>query len=63
MILKQIQEIPEAEFLAGKEPSDEMIESVEKEGTPLFCTSLLMYESCGRFYTHALPGCAAAEGT
>ncbi len=50
-------------FVRGKEPSDEMIESAEKEGIPLLCTSLLMYESCGRLYTHDLPGCLATEGS
>lgn len=49
-------------FVRGKHPTDEMIESAEKEGIPLLCTSLLMYESCGRLYTHDLPGCVATEG-
>ena len=50
-------------FVRGKHPSDEMIESAEKEGILLLCTSLLMYESCGRLYTHDLPGCLATEGS
>ncbi len=50
-------------FVRGKHPSDEMIESAEKEGILLLCTSLLMYESCGRLYTHDLPGCSTAEGS
>ena len=50
-------------FVRGKHPTDEMIESAEKEGIPLLCTSLLMYESCGRLYTHDLPGCVATEGS
>ncbi len=48
-------------FVRGKHPWDEMIESAEKEGIPLLCTSLPMYESCGRLYTHDLPGCLATE--
>jgi predicted transcriptional regulator len=48
-------------FIRGKRPPDKTIELAKKSNIPLLCTSLLMYESCGRLYSHDLPGCSAAE--
>ncbi len=48
-------------FMRGKRPSDETVELAKKSNIPLLCTSLLMYESCGRLYNYDLPGCLAAE--
>ncbi len=57
----EIVEIKAVCFIRGKHPSDETIELAKKSNIPLLCTSLLMYESCGRLYSHDLPGCSAAE--
>ena len=48
-------------FVRGKHPSGEMVKSAQESRIPLLCTSLLMYESCGRLYTHNLPGCSATK--
>ena len=48
-------------FVRGKHPSDEMIKSAQEREIVLLCTSLLMYESCGRLYAHNLPGCSATK--
>ena len=57
----EIVEIKAVCFIRGKHPSDETIELAKKSNIPLLCTSLLMYESCGRLYSHGLPSCPAAE--
>ncbi len=57
----EIVEIKAVCFLRGKRPPDETIELAKKSNIPLLCTSLLMYESCGRLYSHDLPGCSTAE--
>ncbi len=57
----EIAEIKAVCFIRGKSPSDKTIELAKKSNIPLLCTSLLMYESCGRLYSHDLPGCSAAE--
>ncbi len=48
-------------FVRGKRPPAETIELAKKGNIPLLCTSLLMYESCGRLYCHDIPGCSVAE--
>jgi predicted transcriptional regulator len=48
-------------FVRGKHPSGEMIKSAQERDIALLCTSLLMYESCGRLYAHNLPGCSATK--
>ena len=57
----EIAEVKAVCFVRGKRPPDETIELAKKSNIPLLCTSLLMYESCGRLYSHGLPGCSAAE--
>ncbi len=57
----EIAEIKAVCFIRGKRPSDETIELAKKSNIPLLCTSLLMYESCGRLYSHDIPGCSVAE--
>ena len=57
----EIVEIKAVCFIRGKSPSDETIELAKKSNILPLCTSLLMYESCGRLYSHDLPGCSAAE--
>ncbi len=57
----EIAEIKAVCFIRGKRPQDETIELAKKSNITLLCTSLLMYESCGRLYSHDLPGCSAAE--
>ena len=57
----EIAEVKVVCFVRGKRPPDETIELAKKRNLPLLCTSLLMYESCGRLYSHDLPGCSAVE--
>ncbi len=57
----EIAEIKAVCFIRGKRPLDETIELAKKSNIPLLCTSLLMYESCGRLHSHALLGCSQAE--
>ncbi len=57
----EIVEVRAACFVRGKRPPDETIQLATKRNIPLLCTSLLMYESCGRLYSHGLPGCSAVE--
>ncbi len=57
----EIAEIKVVCFIRGKRPPDKTTELAKKSNIPLLCTSLLMYESCGRLYSHNLLGCSAAE--
>ncbi len=57
----EIVEIKAVCFIRGKRPPDETIELAKKSNIPLLCTSLLMYESCGRLYSYGLPGCSQVE--
>lgn len=45
-------------FVRGKRPGREMIEQAREKGIPLLCTSLPLYEACGRLYDGGLPGCS-----
>jgi predicted transcriptional regulator len=57
----EIAEIKAVCFVRGKRPPAETIELAKKRNVPLLCTSLLMYESCGRLYGRDLPGCSQVE--
>ena len=57
----EIAEIKAVCFVRGKRPQPELVEFAKEKAIPLLCTSLPMYESCGRLYSHALPGCSQAE--
>ncbi len=57
----EIAEIKAVCFVRGKRPPEETIELAKKRNIPLLCTSLRMYESCGRLYSHDLPGCSQVE--
>jgi predicted transcriptional regulator len=57
----EIAEIKAVCFVRGKRPSAETVELAKEKGVPLLCTSLLMYESCGRLYSYNLPGCSQTE--
>ncbi len=48
-------------FVRGKRPPTETVELAGDRGIPLLCTSLPMYESCGRLYSHNVPGCSQVE--
>jgi predicted transcriptional regulator len=54
----EIAEIKAVCFVRAKRPPDETIELAKKRNLPLLCTSLPMYESCGRLYGRELPGCS-----
>ena len=58
----EIAEIKAVCFVRGKRPSDETIDLAKEKGVPLLCTSLPMYESCGRLYNRELPGCSQVKG-
>ena len=57
----EIAEIKAVCFVRGKRPPTETVELAKEKGIPLLCTSLPMYESCGRLYDRGLPGCSQAE--
>jgi len=57
----EIAEIKAVCFVRGKRPPPETIELAKAKGVPVLCTSLPMYESCGRLYSRGLPGCSQAE--
>ncbi len=57
----EIAEIRAVCFVRGKRPPTETVELAGDRGIPLLCTSLPMYESCGRLYSHHVPGCSQVE--
>ncbi len=57
----EIAEIKAVCFVRGKRPPAETVELAQDKGIPLLCTSLPMYESCGRLYSHNVPGCSQVE--
>ncbi len=57
----EIAEIKAVCFVRGKRPPAETIKLAEDKGIPLLRTSLPMYESCGRLYSHNVPGCSQVE--
>jgi predicted transcriptional regulator len=57
----EIAEIKAVCFVRGKRPSAETVELAKEKGVPLLCTSLPMYESCGRLYCRDLPGCSQVK--
>lgn len=57
----EIAEIKAVCFVRGKRPPAETVELAKERGVPLLYTSLLMYESCGRLYSHDMPGCSQVE--
>ena len=54
----EIAEIVAICFVRGKRPLPETVALAETMAIPLLCTSLPMYESCGRLYGHGLAGCS-----
>ncbi len=57
----EIADIKAVCFVRGKRPASEVIDMAKKRNIPLLCTSLPMYESCGRLYHHSLLGCSETE--
>lgn len=57
----EIAEIKAVCFVRGKRPPDEIVKLAGDRGIPLLCTSLPMYESCGRLYSHNMPGCSQVK--
>ena len=49
-------------FVRGKKPPWETIELAKKKKIVLMSSNLPMFESCGRLYTHGLPGCSELGG-
>ncbi len=59
----EIAEVKAVCFVRGKRPPDETIQLARERNLPMLCTSMLMYESCGRLYSYGLPGCSQEENT
>ncbi len=57
----EIAEIKAVCFVRGKRPPAEVVELAKERGIPLLCTSLPMYESCGRLFGRGLPGCSGGQ--
>jgi predicted transcriptional regulator len=57
----EIAEIKAVCFVRGKRPPTETVKLAGDRGIPLLRTSLPMYESCGRLYSHNMPGCSQVE--
>lgn len=57
----EIAEIKAVCFVRGKRPQVETVKLAEDKGIPLLCTSLPMFESCGRLYSHKVLGCSQVE--
>lgn len=53
----EIAEIIAVCFVRGKCPPPETVELARDKSIPVLCTSLPMYESCGRLYSRGLAGC------
>jgi len=58
----EVAEIAAVCFVRGKRPPHETVELARERHVPLLRTSLPMYESCGRLYSHGLKGCSQVEG-
>jgi predicted transcriptional regulator len=58
----EIAEIKAVCFVRGKRPPTETVKLAKEKDIPLLCTSLPMYESCGRLYGSGLPGCSQEKG-
>ncbi len=57
----EIVEIGAVCFVRGKRPLAETVELARENDLPLLCTSLPMYESCGRLHNRGLAGCSETE--
>ncbi len=57
----EIAEIRAVCFVRGKRPPSETVQLAKDKGIPLLCTSLPMYEACGRLYARGLAGCSQAQ--
>jgi predicted transcriptional regulator len=57
----EIAEIKAICFVRGKRPQPDAVELAKEKDIPLLCTTLPMYESCGRLYRHGLTGCSEAS--
>lgn len=53
----EVAEIKAVCFVRGKRPMADMIELAKDKAIPMLCTSLPMYEACGRLYRCGLAGC------
>ncbi len=57
----EIAEIEAVCFVRGKRPPEETVELAKERNIPLLCSSLPMYEACGRLYSHDLAGCSGVR--
>jgi predicted transcriptional regulator len=58
----EIAEVKAIVYVRGKLPDRDAIDLAKEKGIVLLCTSLPMYESCGRLHRHGLPGGSELEG-
>jgi predicted transcriptional regulator len=52
----EIAEVRAIVYVRGKLPDKDAIDLAKEKGIVVLCTTLPMYESCGRLYQHGLPG-------
>ena len=58
----EIAEVKAIVYVRGKLPDKDAIDLAKAKGIVLLCTSLPMYESCGRLHEHGLPGGSELKG-
>jgi len=58
----EIAEVRAIVYVRGKLPDKDAIDLAKEKGIVLLCTSLPMYESCGRLYQRGLPGGSELAG-
>jgi predicted transcriptional regulator len=58
----EIAEVIAIVYVRGKLPDKDAIDLAKEKGIVLLCTSLPMYESCGRLHQHGLPGGSELKG-
>lgn len=54
----EIAEVRAICFVRGKRPQPDTLALAKDKNVPLLCTSLPMFESCGRLYDCGLAGCS-----
>ena len=58
----EIAEVKAIVYVRGKLPDKDAVELAKEKGIVLLCTSLPMYESCGRLHRNGLPGGSELQG-
>ena len=53
----EVAELKAVCFVRGKRPPEETVELAKEKDVPILCTSLPMYEACGRLFSRGLTRC------